>query len=136
HRNRPLLKRAPSGAVSYTYDAIGNLASKTDAGGIVSYEYDEVNRLSKLFDHNALVKYELYDNNNRPVKVSYPHGMILNREWDGAGRVKRIQATAPTSESPAGTLVDLSFEYASRLVSQFTDTTAPSRFTITILSIN
>jgi YD repeat-containing protein len=81
-----------------------------------------VNRLRKLFDHDALVKYDLYDDNDRPIKVTYPHGMILNREWDGAGRVKRIRATAPTSESPAGTLVDLSYKYLSSLVHRFTDT--------------
>jgi RHS repeat-associated protein len=52
--------------------------------------------------------------------------MILGREWDGAGRVTRIHATAPTSASLVGTLVDLRYEYAASILFRFTDTDGTS----------
>jgi RHS repeat-associated protein len=127
HRNRVVQKSSPLGTVTYIYDSVGNLTSKTDAGGTVSYEYDAVNQLSRLIDHGAVVTYskpeEPRDENNRSHKVTYPHGLTVYRDWDGAGRMKGIKAVAPTSEMTAAPqpppgpapsprpLVDLKYTY-------------------------
>jgi RHS repeat-associated protein len=127
HRNQVTQKSSPTGTVSYDYDGVGNLIRKTDAGGTVTYTYDAVNQLMTLNDHGSLVTYstdtEPRDDNNKSHKVTYgtsPYWMTINRDWDGAGRVKRILAQAPTS----GTLVDLRYEYepGSNLLQRFTDT--------------
>jgi YD repeat-containing protein len=74
HRNRSMQKNSPVGTVGYTYDGIGKLTSKTDAGDTVLYKYDEVNRLHYLLDHDdPPIIYDRYDDNDRPVKVIYPH---------------------------------------------------------------
>jgi len=73
-----------------------------------------------LTDHGAIITYDDYDENNRPRIVSYPNGMTINLDWDGAGRVRRIQAVTPAS----GPLVDLRYQYVpgSNLLHCFTDT--------------
>jgi RHS repeat-associated protein len=128
-RNRVIEKSSPLGTVSYAYDGVGNLTTKTDAGGTVTYAYDAVNQLMSLTDRGTVVTYstdaEPRDENNRSHKVTYginhrDNVMTISRDWDGAGRVKRILAQAPTS----GTLVDLRYEYelGSNLLHTFTDT--------------
>jgi YD repeat-containing protein len=116
HRNRQNKKILPSsGTIIYNYDEVGNLTSKTDAGGPVGYTYDNVDRLKTLTEpDNSIVTYEDYDANDNPLTVIYPTGMTINREWDGAGRVTRIKATALGSDPRPSetTLVDLKYEYA------------------------
>jgi YD repeat-containing protein len=120
HRNRVIQKSSPQGTVTYTYDGVGNLTSKKDAGGTVTYEYDAVNRLIILTEPGAVVTYDAYDENNMPHTVRYSsNGMTITRDWDGAGRATRIQAG-----TPAGSLVDLRYQYVpgSNLLHCFTDT--------------
>ena len=113
-RNRVISKRMPDaqGSVaSFQYDPVGNLVSKTLTGNTATYSYDAVNRLITLTEPGGnVVRYGSYDANDRPGTVTYQNGgIIINREWDWAGRLRRIRALPAGGSTP---LVDLRYDFA------------------------
>jgi YD repeat-containing protein len=76
-----------TGAVSYAYDAVGNLTSKTDRRGqYIAYTYDQLNRLTlKTYPDNSTVNYT-YDNDSRLTQVTDPTG-AYSFTFDNMGRL-------------------------------------------------
>lgn len=118
-RNRVISKRMPdaqNSLATFEYDGVGNLTSKTltswpAPANTVKYHYDAVNRLDQLTEPDGkVVTYEDYDANDRPKTITYKDGdMTIHRQWDGAGRLREIQAVSTNSSYP---LVDLNYGYA------------------------
>ncbi|HVP22587.1 MAG TPA: hypothetical protein VMS77_01590, partial [Conexivisphaerales archaeon] len=96
---------------TFAYDAVGNLASKTDKEGrVTQYEYDALNRLKRVTDPlNQVTEYTYddrdnlvalkdakgnttafqYDRNNRLVKETRPMGQVTSYEYDQVGNLAR-----------------------------------------------
>lgn len=62
---QPLNRMISADGLAYTYDANGNLSTKTDAGGVWQYFYDRENRL---------------------INVMAPGGVVINYKYDALGR--------------------------------------------------
>ena len=77
-------------AVSYEYNSDGDRLKMVDGSGTTKYEYDQLDRVTQTEDgHGGVVGYE-YDLTNEVTKLTYPNGKAVTREWDDAGRLKRI----------------------------------------------
>ncbi|OLE52048.1 MAG: hypothetical protein AUG51_19830, partial [Acidobacteria bacterium 13_1_20CM_3_53_8] len=70
YQYQPFNKLTNTASASYSYDANGNLLSKTDGTGTTTYSWNEENQLKQ---------------------VSLPNGLIINYKYDALGR--RIQRT-------------------------------------------
>jgi RHS repeat-associated protein len=116
-RNRrtlpPVAPVTAGASESMTYDAAGNLATKTDFGGrTTSFTYDAANRLAKktypdassvsftytatgrratAVDGRGTTKYE-YDARDRLVSMTYPDGRKLTYAYDGNGHKTSLGA--------------------------------------------
>ena len=78
----------PSSLVeSYSYDAVGNLASKIDRKKqTITYTYDQLNRLTqKTYPDSTAVNYS-YDNDSRLTQVTDPTG-TYQFTFDNMGRL-------------------------------------------------
>jgi RHS repeat-associated protein len=96
----------PSLAVTYSYDANGNMKSKTDARGItISYSYDVLNRLTQKSASDGSLSYSyMYDGVDR-AGVQNPIGRLShssnningasNYDYDVMGRVVDSYVCAP-----------------------------------------
>jgi len=75
-------------AVSYDYDAAGNLISATDEEGKkTAYQYDALNRLTEITDPAGEKTTLGYDRRDNIVKVQDPKGGNTFYNYDKAGRV-------------------------------------------------
>jgi YD repeat-containing protein len=80
-----------SGTVTHTYDAAGNVKTRTDAAGTTTNEYDGNNRLSKVIrpaNHVLNIDYDASD--NRTLLESLQPGGVSVRSlftYDGANRL-------------------------------------------------
>jgi RHS repeat-associated protein len=118
---------------TYTYDAAGNLDTRTDARGLVTdYAYDSLNRLTNIdysgsttpdvtftyddvgnrlsmADGTGTTSY-VYDALNRLTEVTFPGSRTVDYEYDNAGNRSRI-------EYPGGTRdVDYTYDEAGRML--------------------
>jgi YD repeat-containing protein len=118
-----------TGVTSYTYDGLsretvrtlqdgsqtvmaytaseGNLDYYRDPQGTIDYTYDAANRLTQLKAPDGKVTEFEYNNDNSRTKTTYPGGTVQSVTLDDSQRPQHIKAT-----SPAGTLVDLSYDYS------------------------
>jgi RHS repeat-associated protein len=72
---------------SYTYDAAGNRASKTDfKGAIVAYAYDNLNRLTTISYPNSTQAAFTYDALSHLLAATNEHGTV-SFTYDSMGRV-------------------------------------------------
>jgi len=77
-------------AITYEYDADGDRTSMIDGTGTTSYGYDQLDRLIESQDgHGDTSAYE-YDLANEQIKITYPNGKSVIREYDNAGRLKSV----------------------------------------------
>ncbi|HET7437334.1 MAG TPA: PKD domain-containing protein [Thermoanaerobaculia bacterium] len=74
--------------VSFTYDAVGNRASMTDATGTTAYTYDTMNRLTAKATPFGTLQYE-YDASGRLASMRSSHvgGLSMTYAYDTAGRL-------------------------------------------------
>ncbi len=103
--------------LAYTADS-GNLDYYTDPQGKTDYTYDAANRLTKLTDPQGKTTTYEYNNNDTRTKTSYPGGTVQAVTLDDSDRPTRIKAT-----SPAGALVDLSYDYSYTVAGETVDGT-------------
>ena len=71
-----------SSGTRYTYDANGNVSSKTEDGVVWSYVYDTRDLLVRVLRDGELVESYLYDYQGRRVRKTTPEGMV-RYVWDG-----------------------------------------------------
>jgi len=108
----------PIQAVRFTYDANGNIATRTDAAGVVTsykydpldrlvaieypdkssvrYEYDKVGRIIRMTDHLGTSTYE-YDIHDRLISYTNPNNLQLKYEYGPLGLLKGITYPDGTS---------------------------------------
>jgi len=81
-------------AVSYDYDALGNLRTLAYPGGrVLSNSYDALNRRHSIADAaGVIVTYE-YDGFNRAVRRDYLNNTRTGIEYNSAKRITRVHQT-------------------------------------------
>ncbi len=92
--NRVTFESLPGGASNtYTYDAVGNLRSLTDAGGKVEYTYNALNEIRSIYEPGVAkpTKFEHTVDGQR-TKTTYPNGATIEQSYDGAFRLAEILA--------------------------------------------
>ncbi len=99
NRDQALQKATPEGALNYTYDLAGNVASvvSSNAGGTnVSYAWDADNRLSSVTDNvtNGLTNYS-YDATSQIASFTYPNGATHAFTYDLRDRTTALSVTGP-----------------------------------------
>jgi len=81
---------------SFTYDANGNVLTRTDPhSSVTSYTYDDASRLKTVsIDSVTAVTYTLYDN-GLPQYADYENGTRTEWTYDAALRLDKIRHKAP-----------------------------------------
>lgn len=73
---------SPEGAVSYTYDANGNVLTVTDSHGTITRTYDALNRVLSYTDtYGKVIRYE-YDAVGNLSKIIYPDNTAVFQNTD------------------------------------------------------
>ena len=97
-RETDILDGNTTHSASYTYDAGGNIISKTDEEGNTSFfEYDALNRLVKIIDPMGGVTRISYDNRGNVLSTEDPKGGITTNRYDRNSRL--IKMTRPMGEA-------------------------------------
>jgi RHS repeat-associated protein len=98
--DRLIVKVTPQGALNYTYDAAGNVASMSSSntnGVSVAYTYDNLNRLSRVVDNRIPVDQNTttysYDPASNLATATYPNGLQSTFTYDDLNRVTALNAT-------------------------------------------
>ena len=101
-RNRLTRVQYPKGVDdTFTYDALSQRTSVTDAIGTVTYQYDAVGTLARVtYPGNKTVSYE-YDMAGRRIQMTNPDGGVTHYTYDLAGQI--IQTTDPQNLSTSYT---------------------------------
>ena len=106
--SRVTFESLPGGASNtYTYDAIGNLRSLTDAGGKTEYTYDAANQQRAVYEPGTTrpTKF-VHDKDGLRTKTQYPNGVQVDWVYDPAHRL-----TAITAKKNTTVLQDLAYKY-------------------------
>ena len=112
--DKPSIIFYPTYTKSLTYDAAGDLLSKTDANGnITRFGYDDLHRKTRIEDANGGVTALAYDTWDHLVSVTDANGNTTRFEYDGNGRQTR-------EIRPEGGTLAYTYDAAGRL-SQKTD---------------
>jgi RHS repeat-associated protein len=89
----------PQGALTYTYDAAGNLASMASSnanGASVSYTFDSLNRLATVVDNRLPAGRNTttyaYDPASNLATVTYPNGLESQFTYDDLNHVTAMNA--------------------------------------------
>ena len=78
------------GKVDLTYDADGKIVSKWhDAIQVGTYTYNTAGRLASCADATGTMVYT-YDAAGRVIKITYPHGLVVQFTYDAAGNLSTI----------------------------------------------
>ena len=81
---------SPEGAVSYTYDANGNVLTVTDSHGTITGTYDALNRVSSYTDtYGKVIRYE-YDAVGKLPKIIYPDNTAVTYAYDANHNLIRV----------------------------------------------
>jgi RHS repeat-associated protein len=94
------------GNISFTYDAKGNMLSKTDELGHVStYTYDGNNNLLTsivpITSSTSATTTYTYNSFGEPLTVTDPLGYVTTNTYDGNGNLLTITTPAPGGSTPA-----------------------------------
>ncbi len=111
-RGHRTLEQSPDESRSFTYDALGRMASATDAqlqktiaygydaagnrtrlsydGLSTAYGYDPANRLSALTDPDGETSYLTYDPGGRRASLAQGNGVVTSYGYDAANRTLSI----------------------------------------------
>ena len=94
--DRLVTRATPEGALTYTYDGAGKLASmiSSNTNGVnVSYTWDSLNRLSTVVDHRlsgSQTTSYAYDAANNVYTVTDPNGVVSAFSYDPLNRVSGL----------------------------------------------
>jgi RHS repeat-associated protein len=91
---------------SYSYDANGNLISKSDTSGTTQYAWDFENRLRQVTLPNGLTVAYKYDALGRRIQRTPSTGISTNFVYDGQDVVKDINSDGSTVDYLNGPGVD------------------------------
>jgi len=95
-----------SGTISYSYDANGNLYTRTDARGTVTTYYPASTALNSCYNGLDQVRYKQYSDTTPPVTYTYNKSWLAQVQssastysyvFDPLGRVKGGTQTTPTT---------------------------------------
>jgi len=79
------------GSVYYTYDAVGNMISMTDANGhTTNYAYDPLNRPISIIDPLGYTTSNTYDAVGNTVSLTDANGKTTSYRYDGLNRLIEI----------------------------------------------
>ncbi|HET9654279.1 MAG TPA: LamG-like jellyroll fold domain-containing protein [Kineosporiaceae bacterium] len=96
----PGAKDAITATGRQTYDALGQITSRTDLlGNTTSYAYDQLGDLTKVTDPNGETTLTAYDPAQEPLSVTDPTGAVTEATYDFLGR--KITSTQRVRSSPA-----------------------------------
>jgi RHS repeat-associated protein len=93
-------------AISYSYDAVGNRTSMSDAAGTVTYSFDALNRRTGVTRGTDSFAYT-YDAASNLLSRSYPGNISSNYTYDADGRLATVTSGGRTTGyvyDPAGNL--------------------------------
>jgi len=101
-----------SATTTYTYTALGDLASTTDAlGQVTSYSYDGNRNRTSATDALGRTTTNTYNGDNQLIRVTRPDGGVLQMTYDGAGNL--TSQTDPLSHT-----VTYAYDPLNRRISQ------------------
>lgn len=94
-RQRLLSKQTPQGTLTYTYDAVGKVASvrSSNANGIsVDYTYDDLDRLESVVDNQLAGGTTTYSHDayGNTLDVTLPNGVQTAYTYDGLYRPTQV----------------------------------------------
>lgn len=95
---QPYNRLTSTSSVSYTYDANGNLISKTDASGTWTYSWDFENRLTQVVKPNGVGVSYKYDALGRRIRRIPSAGVSTNFVYDGQEVIKDLNSDGSTVE--------------------------------------
>ncbi len=100
-----------AGPATFTYDADGNLASRTDATGTTTFGYDETNRLISIVNPSLTIALT-YDANGRVIRATRngvateylytPDGQLLAEYGPGGLIAQYVQGEGPVARIAGG----------------------------------
>jgi RHS repeat-associated protein len=92
-----------SGDIHYTFDAVGNLLTRTDSlGNTTKYTYDtRFNKVSSVTDPLGNTTSIVYDANGKIISVTDANGNMTKYQYDQFG--EQIASTDPTGATTAST---------------------------------
>lgn len=106
--NRVTTKTTPEGTINYSYDVASRLSSVTDTAGTISYSYDNLNRVGSVtYPGGGGVSYE-YDGVGNRTKLTYPDLSYITYEYDNLNRLTKIKNELST------TIASYSYDVLSR----------------------
>ena len=98
---------SPSENVRYVYDScsfgIGRLCEVEDESGSSAYQYDAYGNISQMSKTELGQSYSTgyeYDDGDRPIRISYPSGRVIDLQRDGIRRIRAITATVNGRQQP------------------------------------
>ena len=101
NQDRLVRKETPQGALTYTYDAAGNLASMQSSnlnGASVSYAYDSMNRLATVIDNRLPAGHNtstyVYDSASNLATITYPNQVQQTLTYDTVNRLTNSSGCA------------------------------------------
>jgi RHS repeat-associated protein len=127
-------KTTPQGTLSYTYDAVGNVASmaSSNPNGIsASYTYDQLNRLATVVDNHLTPGHNTttytYDPVSNLATATYPNGQQSTFSYDMLNRLTALNGytyqLGPTGNrqsatEPSGRTANWSYDGIYRLTNE------------------
>jgi RHS repeat-associated protein len=110
-RDRLLIKTAPEGTLTYTYDGFGNVAtiqSSTANGTLLTYSYDLLNRLTNAVDRFANSTTYGFDAVGNLQTEVLPNGVTNTYSYNSLNRLTNI-----TAKSSSGSIATFAYRLAS-----------------------
>jgi len=122
---QPTSKTLPAGpyladghSIDSTYDAAGNLLTKTDTGGQLSYAYSPNDELSRVTDPQGAQTTFAYDQDGNQTQMAYPNGVSQTMSYDAAGQLTAMSSAGCRS----GACPSFSYGYTNPATNRYTST--------------